>query len=72
MIDRLLGKDAKPEEYDVNMHRNDVYNGIWCAFDCLFTLIIFDYLHYSMRHVVVKWSIVDDIVISECSTWYCE
>ena len=28
-----IAKDAKPEEYDVNIRRNDVYNDICCAFD---------------------------------------
>ena len=28
-----IRKDAKPEEYDMNRRRNDVYDGIWCAFD---------------------------------------
>ena len=28
VIDRFLGKDAKTEEYDINMHRNNVYDGI--------------------------------------------
>ena len=27
------GKDAKPEEYDINMHRTDVYDDIRCAVD---------------------------------------
>ena len=26
---RFLGKDAKSEEYDINMRRNDVYDDIW-------------------------------------------
>ena len=26
MIDRLPRKDAKPEKYDINMRRNDVYD----------------------------------------------
>ena len=77
VIDRPLRKDAKPEEYDMNMHRNDVYDGIRCEIDWLFSLIIFDYMHY-IEHVVFNWPIVDDIMISKGfniqlydSTWYC-
>ena len=44
MTDHFLGKDAKPAEYDINMRQNNVYDGIRCAFD---------YLHYSMGHIVV-------------------
>ena len=28
VIDIFQGKDAKPEEYDTNMRRDDAYNGI--------------------------------------------
>ena len=40
MIDRLLEKDAKPEEYDTNMRQNDVYDGIMC----IWLMIHFDHI----------------------------
>ena len=66
-MDRLLSKDANPEEYDLNMGWNDVYD----AFDvCLIDYLLWSYwllaLFDEICCVVVKWSFVDDIMKSEC------